>query len=122
MSSAMAAHGRWQSQQFGLGFIREINLIFAAQATTDDYADGSKDGYAGSCLAQLYLGAYMVNAAVSAVNLALYYGRRAHSSHLPAGRMAGVSSTEDAISDLNAWAFAHAMLLLATVVHFDQQS
>jgi hypothetical protein len=60
----------------------------------------------------------MVNAAVSAVNLALYYGRRVHSSHLPRGVMAAVSGTEDAISDVNAWAFAHAMLLLATVVHF----
>ncbi len=111
----------WKSEQFGLGFIREINPIFKAHAA----ARPDRDGFAGGTASQLALAVFMLNATVSAINLILNRGWQRHACRFEHectlfDRLLSQDKLglEELFTSLTAWVAAHSMLLLATVVHW----
>ena len=112
----------WKAQQFGLGFIREVNDIFKAFAKPIDWRQ------------QVFMAIYTTTAALCALNLALNYGWHAslrkeeaamaadHPAAAAAARTALPAHDEllhwsQLLTDLTGWVASHGMLMLATVVH-----
>ena len=76
----------WKSEQFGLGFIREINPLFqellAPNGHVGQHASqpAAQDGFAGDAWSQVALALYTSCAALSAINLALNRGWKSHTN------------------------------------------
>ena len=97
----------WHAEQFGLGFIRELNLMFSRQSQPIKPVQ------------EFYLALYALNGALSAINICLsvVWHRQEGSSQLSeAGEL--LVEFEEILSDVTAFVAAHAMLLLATAVRF----
>lgn len=104
----------WKAQQFGLGFIREVNSIFAAFAKPIDAVD------------QVSIGAYTTTVALCALNLALNNAwhtlaeeawRDGGRVHFVPERLSATARAEELLTDLTGLVAATGMLLVATVVH-----
>ena len=94
----------WHAEQFGLNFIREINMQFheKAQPIPPDQ--------------ELFLAVYALNGALSAINICLslvWHRQEAVFSHMSRGEHL-LAETEEILSDGVAFVASHAMLLLAT--------
>jgi hypothetical protein len=115
----------WKSEQFGLGFIREINPLFHKNREAAPSNKGDRDGFAGGWDSQLTLAFFMLNAAVSAINLILNRGWQRYTCRL-LGDCSFVKrllsrdrlGLEELFTSLTGWVASHSMLLLATVVHY----
>lgn len=120
----------WKGEQFGLGFIRDLNPLYlkpgrevgatalrrpAPTTTTCTASVDDKEGYAGAWSEQLMLAVYMGNAALATINIAL---NRGWHEHAEASGYSVETSAEELVADGIAWVAAHGMLLTYTVVHF----
>ena len=104
----------WKAQQFGLGFIREVNSVFSAFARPIDAKQ------------QMSIAVYTTTAALCALNLALNHlwhqrleavwsvGGRVH--FVPE-RLTFTAQAEELLTDITGLVASHGMLLVATVVH-----
>ena len=135
----------WKAEQFGLGFLSEINEDFVpehdsskspkAEAEPQQQAPGSISSSADAPVTsrlhqadgshfvdQCFLAVYLVNGALSALNFSLSYVWHVYTSFEMysdrAEHVEALLETEELISDLTAFIAAHSMLLLATAVHF----
>ena len=138
----------WKAEQFGLGFISEINRpsrdwtqsVAAAEAannaappadipvSSSSATHSTTDGVASKLVDQLSLAVYLANGALSAVNVSLSYvwhasGAREDAVDREARTHVHTSAeklleAEELLSDTTAFLAAHCMLLLATAVHF----
>jgi len=110
----------WKAEQFGLGFIREINLSFKGDI---DLADEQRR-YA--FVEQLSLAIYMANGALAALNVCLAYVWHVHADFerlmlsISLGRVEAEALllTDELMTETVAFIASHCMLLLATAVHF----
>jgi len=111
----------WHAEQFGIGFIREINMTFHEHARPIKPTE------------ELFLAIYAFNGALSAVNicLSLVWHRQEGCGESFGGwwQVIGTETKlrpheelliemEELTSDATAFVAAHAMMLLATAVHF----
>lgn len=106
----------WKAQQFGLGFLREVNTIFTSFANPID------------AVQQVSLGVYCLTVTLCSLNLALNHvwheneqavwgdrfdpARRKRHAHLSA-----TAQAEELLTDVSGLVVACCMLLVATVVH-----
>ena len=120
----------WKGEQFGLGFIRDLNPLYLKTGgremgatalwtpptmTTCTASVDDKEGYAGAWSQQLMLAVYMGNAVLATINVALNRGWHEHAA---ASGYSVETSAEELVADGIAWVAAHGMLLTYTVVHF----
>ena len=98
----------WHAQQFGLGFIRELNETFHQHAQPIDPDQ------------QLALAMYMFNGALSAINICLSFvsHRQVEPARLAHAQQEALIEAEQILGDTTAFVAAHCMLLLATTVRF----
>ena len=124
----------WKAEQFGLGFIREINHTpRVPRATASDSSllhhsplaatpTGADTAVQNPIVEQLSLAAYMANGVLSALNVSLSWVWHAHADSEMLGlQHAGAEAlleSEELLSDMTSFVAAHGMLLLATAVHF----
>ena len=104
----------WKAQQFGLGFVREVNAIFTAFAKPIDLKQ------------QLSIGVYTTTVALCALNLALnhswhervetVWSQDGHIRFVPEV-LTVTAQAEELFTDISGLVASHGMLLVATVVH-----
>lgn len=110
----------WKAEQFGLGFIREINFSFQGKI---DLAD---EQHRYALVEQLSLALYMANGALAALNVCLAYVWHAHADFervmlgVSLGRIEAEALllADELMTETVAFLASHCMLLLATAVHF----
>ena len=124
----------WKNEQFGLGFVTEINEDFseARRAAADAAADAEHAPKAGvlnvardrwsHATDLFFLAMYLFNGALSTLNFSLSYVWYVYNSFEQysdrAWNVEALLEAEELISDITAYIAAHSMLLLATAVHF----
>lgn len=120
----------WKNEQFGLGFINEINDDFAEarggmtneeQMHSAGLLQSTKDRW--SHVADLFfLAMYLLNGALSTLNFSLSYVWYVYNSFEAysdrAWNVEALLEVEELLSDITVYIAAHSMLLLATAVHF----
>jgi hypothetical protein len=132
----------WKNEQFGLGFITEINEDFAEArraaakeeyAPTEEHASTEEHTPTAGVLNVVrdrwshaidlfFLAMYLFNGALSTLNFSLSYVWYVYNSFEQYSdlewNVEGLLEADELISDITAYIAAHSMLLLATAVHF----